>query len=478
MILADDLGQWALGCYGNPEIKTPNIDKLASKGMIFNNFFCVSPVCSPARASIFTGQIPSSHGVHDWIRSGNIDYDSLSPKHKKELRFKDEKHSIQYLKGQNTFTQVLKNNGYTCGLSGKWHLGDSCEPQAGFDFWSTIARGGCGYYDADVVENGTVKLINSYITDYITEKAIHFIDNQVYSEGAFYLSVHYTAPHSPWSSEHHPPEYLDLYSACDFEEVPNLPIHPWQNDSCPVGIGEVRKENLQGYYASITAMDDGIGRLLEQLEKKGLSDNTIIFFTSDNGMNMGHHGIWGKGNGTYPQNMYDTSVKVPFILNGYGVENKGQLNQSLLSHYDILPTILELVDISSEELSRLPGRSFRQILKQNGQFLKDHVVVYDEYGDVRMIRNERYKYVYRYPDGPDEFFDLHEDPNEDNNCIDDEAYINTITDMKEEMTKWFDKYTNQKKSGLNRLVKGKGQLDKYKFSQDLLMWHSREENND
>ena len=125
-ILSDDQGAWALGCAGNDEIRTPNLDRLARTGMRFSNFFCASPVCSPARASILTGRIPSQHGVHDWLRGGN----ALTAG---ELEAGGG--LIEYLKDQPGYTDVLAQAGWICGLSGKWHLGDSHHPQKGFTYW-------------------------------------------------------------------------------------------------------------------------------------------------------------------------------------------------------------------------------------------------------------------------------------------------------------------------------------------------------
>ena len=107
-VLTDDQGPWAAGCCGNDEIRTPYLDQMASEGTRFPNFFCTSPVCSPARASLMTGRIPSAHGVHDWIRDGNMPPDPA-----------------RYLDGLTCYTDVLADNNYTVGLSGKWHLGDS-----------------------------------------------------------------------------------------------------------------------------------------------------------------------------------------------------------------------------------------------------------------------------------------------------------------------------------------------------------------
>ena len=118
VILSDDQGPWAAGCYGNPEIRTPNIDRLAATRMRFDRFFVATPVCSPSRATLLTGRIPSQHGVHDWLRGGNVDPGA-----------------IRYLEGEVAYTDVLARHGYTCGLSGKWHLGDSLHPQHAFTDW-------------------------------------------------------------------------------------------------------------------------------------------------------------------------------------------------------------------------------------------------------------------------------------------------------------------------------------------------------
>lgn len=131
-ILSDDQGAWAMRCAGNTDIHTPNMDRIAAEGYRFENFFCTSPVCSPARASLLTGRIPSAHGVQDWICSGNLDREALGEiREDPYYRFEDK--PIRYLDGMRTYTDVLKENGYTCALAGKWHLGDSLVPQHGFD---------------------------------------------------------------------------------------------------------------------------------------------------------------------------------------------------------------------------------------------------------------------------------------------------------------------------------------------------------
>lgn len=479
-IMADDLGQWALGCYGNQTIQTPNIDKIANEGMLFNNFFCTSPVCSPARASILTGTIPSSHGVHDWLRSGNVNYKKLNDENKESGYFKEEKEAIRYLHNQITYVDVLANAGYHCGLSGKWHLGDSINKQHGFSHWYTIARGGCHYFEPDIVEYNEIKLENQYVTDLITKDATNFIKDAKNIDQPFYLSIHYTAPHGPWGEKEHPKVFRSLYKDSDFSEVSDVPIHPWQCNTCNVGIGEKRRENLIGYYAAITAMDKGIGDIFNTLRDLDILEDTIIIITSDNGMNMGHHGIWGKGNGTFPQNMFDTSVKVPMIMYAKSMNGIDRKCDLMLSQYDILPTILDMADLSHAIPNGLPGRSFYKGFAGEADMDNKFVVVFDEYGPVRMIRTKEYKYVHRYPYGPHEFYDLLHDPNEEYNLIDHKDAHETIQSLRNQMQQWFCEYVSIEIDGTNEAVFGKGQINlagKFtdgmdNYAQDIEMWHS------
>lgn len=449
IIMADDMGHWALNCAGNNDVLTPSLDRLAASGIRFENFFCVSPVCSPARASFLTGRIPSQHGVHDWIKKGNIE----DP----EGTYRGKDRPIEYLKGINGFTDYLAKDGCVCGLSGKWHLGDNGSPQKGHSFWKAHAFGGGNYTDYQLFEDGKLKTGNRYITEVITDNALEFLEQN--KDNRFCLSVHYTAPHSPWNREDHPSNVWKLYDDCAFAATPDLPISPLQIDSAPAGTGEKRKELLQGYYTAITAMDRGIGQLLDWLEENGQRENTLIIFTSDNGMNMGHHGVWGKGNATFPQNMWDTSVKVPVIFSQPGTLPKNTGCDSMLSHYDIFPTLLDLFDIPNTE-TNLPGKSFAGYLRGADAPANQDVVIYDEYGPVRMIRTAEHKYVHRYPYGPQEFYDLINDPDEETNLIDDETFSSQIETLRERLNEWFIRYVNPRIDGTKEAVYGKGQLDR------------------
>jgi choline-sulfatase len=449
-ILTDDQGYWAMGCSGSSEIHTPHLDHFAETGIRFENFFCASPVCSPARASILTGGIPSQHGIHDWLRAGNAAIES-----------EQQGRLIEYLKDQPAYTDYLSAAGYACGISGKWHLGDSHHPQKGFTFWEVHATGGGPYYHAPVIHAGQVFDQSQYITDAITHNALRFLDQQVDQAQPFYLSVHYTAPHSPWERAEHPQAiYDDYFNNCRFASIPLEPMHPWQINSAPHGYDEAsRRPLLSGYFTAVTAMDAGVGRLIAWLDEHQLRQNTLVIFTSDNGMNMGHHGIFGKGNGTFPANMYDTSVKVPMLVSQPGSITAGQVVSHLLSHYDLMPTILDYVGIANPQAQELPGSSFKALLAGQAVSNPAPVVIFDEYGPTRMLRTEQWKYIHRYPYGPNELYDLEHDLQERTNLAGETQFQALLEHLKERLDSWFGRYVNPALDGTHEAVTGKGQLD-------------------
>ena len=451
-ILSDDQGAWAMGCAGNEEIVTPNLDRLASTGIRFESFFCASPVCSPARASILTGMIPSQHGVQDFLRKGNS---TFLPADGEE---------IDYLEGRRAYTDVLSEAGYACGLSGKWHLGHSALPQMGFSYWNVHASGGSNYYNAPMIVDGEFSQPEGYVSDVITDNALDFLTDQLDSAAPFSLNVHYTAPHAPWNRENHPTELFDdYYENCAFDSTPVENIHPnqLQKDLQAATVGdneETRRSALSGYYAAVTAMDTNIGRLLDWLETNGLRENTLVVFTADNGMNMGHHGIWGKGNGTYPPNMFDTAVKVPTLVSRPGHVPQDLVCAKLLSQYDFMPTLLGYVGIEDSSADALPGRDFSPILRGHSLGDSSPVFVLDEYGPTRMIRTDRWKYVHRYSDGSHELFDLANDPAEAHNLVDESRFAEKIVELKQELENWFDRYADPHIDGSKQNVMGRGQL--------------------
>ena len=454
-ILSDDHGPWAMGCAGNHELQTPNLDRLAETGTRFDNFFCTSPVCSPARASLLTGRIPSQHGVHDWLKAGDTiaKYEPLGDGTRTE-----------YLAGMPGYTDYLAEAGYTCGLSGKWHLGDSHRSQKSFTYWAPHAKGGGPYIGAPMIRDGEVYEESRYVTDVITDNALTFLEGQKEGNSPFYLSVNYTAPHSPWKRDQHPAELFDhYYNNCPFESVPSGLTPPdWVKFvSMPKQAQdpEERRIALSGYYASITAMDQNIGRLLDWLEAHQLRENTLVVFSGDNGMHMGHHGMFGKGNASLPMNMFDEAVKVPFIASQPGRIPQGILNTDLVSQYDFMPTLLEYSGVNNPTAGEgLPGVSFAGALDGKPQENHDHLVVYDEYGPVRMVRTEDWKYVHRYITGPNELYHLKNDPGEMENLAGNPEYAAQEKELRGCLEDWFEKYVNPELDGRDEHICGDGQL--------------------
>ena len=476
LILSDDHGNWAMNCAGNDELITPNLNRIADEGILFEHFFCASPVCSPARLSLFTGKIPSQHGVIDWIANGHCDFEQLDDELKENFKHKSpawefqwpkdqlgDTKAIRFLEGHKTFTEVLADNGYTCGISGKWHMGDAGTMQAGFSWWRTLAMGGDNYKYPVVLKDGTFSLLHDkYVTHYITENALEFLEQQRNAENPFYLSVHYTAPHAPWEKHHHEKEVYEKYDGCEFKSVPDMQPHPWgmqyQSEEQRV---VSRRQNLQGYFSAITSMDEGIGKILDKIEEMGIRENTVIIFTGDNGMCMGHHGIFGKGNITYPMNMFEESVHVPFLISHPGTISPGRHETEMFSHLDIFSTLMDYLNIPYEFPTSMPGMSFARILRGESMNGNERIIITDEYGPVRMIRTKEWKYVHRYMDweGMNELYDLRNDPTEQNNLYGKPEYEATVCELRKALFAWYDVYVEPKYDASKIRCDGIGQID-------------------
>lgn len=442
VILTDDQGPWALGAAGNSEIITPNIDQLATEGIRFENFFCASPVCSPSRASLLTGRMPSAHGVHDHVRGEEFGRPDREP----------------FLPAQlSTTPELLAKAGWQCGHVGKWHLGTAREVAPGFDFWYAHRTAAGPYFDAPVWTHGRAFDEPRYITDAITEEARRFIRMAAGDAAPFYLQVNYTAPHSPWVDQH-PSEFNDMYSDCEFESCPQDEHHPWARWDGPAGEAQRNpRPSLVGYFAAVTAMDMGVGRILEELTRNEIRSDTLVIFLSDNGYNCGHHGVWGKGNGTFPVNMWENSIRVPAVACQPGRIPPGRVADDLVSACDLHPTILDWADVPMPGDPLAAGRSLKSILLDDSQSSREHVFVFDEYGGTRAVRTHRWKYVRRFGESADELYDLENDPNERENRIDDPVSVSLVTDLNLELESWFDRHTTQDFDAFGRPITGWGQ---------------------
>jgi len=314
-VFADQWRAHALGCTGDTQVKTPNLDGLAEEGVLFTKAYSSNPVCSPCRSSIITGRFPHQTGVIT--------------------------NKIQLRDGEVSIAEVLRDMGYETGYIGKWHLdgtgrgvpgqGDYTPPSGyvppgwrrqGFEFWAGFNRGHF-YWDSHYWRDSpeAVDMTGTYEPDYQTDIAVEFIQQN--RQGPFYLFVSWGPPHTPLTP---PKEYAALYDAEEIELRPNVPPEEYER----------ARAQTAAYYAMITSLDHNLGRMLETLKDLGIKDNTIVAFTTDHGDLLGSHGHYRKGR------PLDESSHVPFIVRYPEAVQAGQRVDSPVSSVDIMPTLLSL----------------------------------------------------------------------------------------------------------------------------------------
>jgi choline-sulfatase len=420
-ILTDDHGAWALNSYGCRDIHSPNLDKLAAGGVRFTRAYACTPVCSASRATYMTGRLPSHTGVQDWL----LPDDCAGPT------------TRDFLAGQPTIAEVLKGAGYSCGLTGKWHLGQDERAHAGFDFWATVPGGGGTFKNATFMKNGVATPTQGFKDDFVADCAMEFIESS--KDRPFFLYLPFFSPHIPYDFQ--PEADRKWYADSKFPCFPDEPIHPWhtktlQGRPFPTLKDFGNAESKRGYSALVTAMDRNVGRVVERLEQLGLRDNTLIVFSADQGHCCGHHGIWGKGNSTAPLNMYDTSLHVPLIWNQPGRIRAGQVVDPMVSTYDMFPTLLDYAAVAAPRDPKRVGRSYAGFVR--GQKPRWHNELYFEYEYVRGIRTENLKYIERPPEWPSELYDLEADPDERKNMLDDARHRKQLNALRTRLHGFFD----------------------------------------
>ena len=414
-VLTDDQAPNTLGAYGNPEVRTPNCDRLAREGALMENSYCTTPVCSPSRMTLMTGQIPSQHEVHDWINDEN-----------------EGEQALRFLDGQPTLSGELAKAGYRCGLSGKWHMGDSATPQAGFDYWFAMPTGGSRYQDPEMYFEGEKSVYPGYATDVITDKALEFIEQS--KDEPFFAFINYNAPHTPYSGT--PESYLEMYQDSAFETFPGEPLNePIAHSLSKRNVGN--RESKIHYYAMLTAIDDNVGRLAAKIDDLGLGEDTLIVYLSDHGFLLEHHGLWGKGNTSWPYNMYDGSMLVPAVFRHPGRIPAGQRLEVSTSFYDFAPTVLDYLGLPEMEKAKpLAGRSYAPFLR-GGSVEGWDETVYGEYQYCRMVREPGWKLIHRTEGFYSELYDLSSDPDERKNLFGDPAHSAQRGRLEAKLNEWF-----------------------------------------
>ncbi len=409
LFMTDDHGAWALGAYGCGEMHTPNLDRLAAGGARFTRAYAATPVCSPSRLTYLTGLLPSHHGVQDYL----VAVDTFGPK------------SRAFLTGRVTYSELLAKAGWTLGMCGKWHMGRDETAQAGFTYWATVPGGGGPYRDPEFVVNGKAGKIQGFKTDIVTDHALEFLDRN--RARLFFLLVPYYAPHTPY--DYQPEAYRAPYLKADFRCFPRQAPHPNRNPQLLRHHGN--RESMLSYSALISGVDHNVGRVLRRLEELGLRENTLVIFTADQGWNAGHHGVWGKGNGTIPFNMYEESIRVPLIWSHPDRIRSGLVIEDMVSAYDFFPTILEYLGVGAPPDRRRLGRSYTPLLAGAGR--RQPRRLYFEYAYVRGLRTENLKYIERTAEWPSELYDLEADPGERRNLIADPAYRRALEGLRSEL---------------------------------------------
>lgn len=443
VFLTDDHGQWAQHAYGNSEMLTPNMNRLAATGTRMTHAFTPCPVCSPARASFFTGRMPSQHGIHDWL--------------KEQTNAKDH----PWLEGQTLISELMKAAGYHTGLVGKWHCGNTRQPHPGFDRWFSYWISQYPHYGVQQFsDQGNLVLDQGQQSPLLTERAIEFLREHKKNEAAegnpFFLFVGYVDTHSPHNAA--PSELVTQYDSATFRDIPNEKFEPCHGKALiPVSsIPQIERMRHMEYYGAISSLDREVGKVLDELEANGQLEDTLVVYTGDHGLNTGQHGMWEKGNGTLPQNFFEESILVSCTLSwpAGGIRQNAVCND-YVNHCDLWSTLLEIAGASPDEKTAAqinsPGRSYLTQLR-GGEARGWRKTMISEYGNARMARNGRYKLIRRYPYGGvrfgDEIYDLKEDPRETVNRFQDASLGKVVDELTEELDQFFNKYTVPSHSGL------------------------------
>ncbi|MCC6393047.1 MAG: sulfatase-like hydrolase/transferase [Bryobacterales bacterium] len=419
MFMTDDHGAWAMGAGGCGGVHTPNLDRLGEEGARFTRAYACTPVCSPSRMTFLTGMLPSHHGVQDYLRPED---------------------GLERWLHAPAYSQILADGGYAAGVAGKWHMGADDTPQAGFRYWVTtvlFADGkypkGSFYKDPEFFRNGKRTRVPGFRTDAEADFAIEFLEGRKGKSEPFYLLVTFDAPHMPY--DYQPGQDRAPYAELDPACFPNTPMNFRQMAALKKDFKSA--DSRRSYAALVTGVDRNVGRIVKRLEELGLRDDTLIVFTADQGHCCGHHGVWGKGNGTVPFNMYEESIRVPLIWNHPGRIQAGQTLSPMVSSYDYFPTILDYLGTKAPPDARRAGRSYAGFL--HGQKQKWRNRLYFEYEYTRALRTENLKYIERTSEWPSEMFDLEADPGETRSVLDDAHYRGQRQALRADLDRFFAK---------------------------------------
>ncbi|NOZ24031.1 MAG: sulfatase [Planctomycetes bacterium] len=420
-LLTDDQRWDAMSCMGHPILKTPNMDRLAKEGRLFENAFVTTPICAASRASIFLGQYECRH----------------------DFTFGKEK-IISWPAWEQSYPMLLKKAGYRTGFIGKFGVKVDWKehggPRGTFDFWKP---GGGRYFPKKENPNGQEE---RHLTQIMGEHALDFL-KRCSKDKPFCLSVSFKAPHVQDKDPRqflYDPAYKDLYADMTmpkaktatpkhFEALPkfiqeSLGRKRWGfRFSTP----EQYQEMVKGYYRLVHGVDVVVGRVLAELEKQGLADNTVVIYASDNGFFLGEHGMAGKWL------LYEESIRVPLIIADPRAPAalRGQRLKQMALNVDIAPTILELAGVPVP--NTVQGHSLRPLLDGRRvdwreDFLCEHLWKVKMIPRCEGVRTGRWKYIRYIAENPvyEQLFDLQTDPLEETNLAGDPRYQSTLRELR------------------------------------------------
>jgi arylsulfatase A-like enzyme len=454
-IMSDDHAAHAIGAYGSKVNHTPHLDRLAKEGMLFANVFATNSICTPSRATILTGQYSHVNGVPMFNR-----FDS----------------------SRATAPRRLQANGYYTGMIGKWHLGSD---PVGFDYWEILPGQGAYMNPLLYTASGERTYTGRYVTDVITDLAVDFIKGRPKGK-PFFLMLHHKAPHRPWQpDERHraafadrwipePPTLWDSYTTrtdalrenlqrvgadltrrdLKLEPPPDLQgqeLTAWlttkpdtvtitRNGQAATLTGEALtrwkyQRYMQDYLATIQSMDDNIGRLLSFLDTAGLTRNTMVIYTSDQGFFLGDHGLYDK------RFMYEESLRMPFLVRWPAVVKPGSRSDAIGINADFAPTFLDVARVPVP--ADMQGRSLLPVMR--GRTPADwrtsmYYRYYHDPGDHNTrshygVRTRTHKLIHFWKKDQWELFDLRTDPLEVHNLYGVPGHEALTSELKSELVR-------------------------------------------
>ena len=431
-IMTDDQRQDSMGAYGNTILKTPNMDRIAAGGIRFTEAFVTSSLCAPSRVSFLTGLYSHAHGV---VTNGDGPQFYNGPGIRED---------------QRTFVQILREAGYHTGLVGKWHLKSM---PAGFDEWVIFPWQG-EYNDPDLISKGTHLRMRGHADDVVGDQALEFLKHRPRNR-PFCLLYQFKSPHRSWTpAKRHEqafdgvgiplPKTFDEDLASKPEAVRKADMAvaalPDYRDRLPADLSpEERKRRnhermVKDYYRVLLSVDENVGRVLDFLDENGLTENTIVVYTSDNGFLLGEHGLFDK------RLMYEPSIRVPLVIRYPAKIRPGSVDRThMVLNVDVAPTLLELAGVPVP--LGLHGRSMVPLLVGADVPWRDAFLYeYFEYPaghcarKNRGIRTDRWKLIHFFEQPEEwELYDLENDPEETKNLATSRAHAKTLSALKVRM---------------------------------------------